>query len=227
MKIKIVSTVSVGLLLATSLFSFASAKEDGTVRVATGTKVEIKGNATSSDEKTNSNQLSTSTKDEDNNGNDENNESNDNNSTTSVERNDNGKMNASLHRSTVASFVQSLHKIADSEGGIGDRVREIARAQNDSLATTTDAMKKVEERGAFRTFLFGADYKNLRIIQSELASTTNNIIQLTTLLNQTMSTASRNELTAQIQILQNEQLKLSAYITAHENLFSLFGWLNK
>lgn len=231
MKTKIVSMISVGFLLTTSLFSFASAEEDGTLRVVTGTKVEIKRNATSSDERTDTNRRSTSTEFENDDNDDDydydDNNSNDNNGTTSIGKDDDGEINASFHLSSVASFVQSLNKIAEREGGIGDRVRVIARAQNDSLASTTEAMVKVEERGSFRKFLFGPDYKNLGIIRSELASTTNNIAQLTSLLSQTMSNTSRVELTAQIQALKNEQLKMNAYITAHEEMFSLFGWFNK
>lgn len=157
------------------------------------------------------------------------------NATSTLVRNNNasttgnaqGKFTSETHRSVVANFVHSLIKVADREGGIGAEVREIAKSQNDSATTTTSAMVKVERKGSFRTFLFGSDYKNLGVIRSEIATTTNNIARLKLLLDKATTTTDRAELNIQIQALETELSKINAFITARENRFSLFGWFNK
>lgn len=54
---------------------------------------------------------------------------------------------------------------------------------------------------SLQTFFFGSDYKNLGVIRSELATTTNNINKLKSLLDQTINDADRAELNTQIQSL--------------------------
>lgn len=157
------------------------------------------------------------------------------NTTSTAARNDNasttanvqGQLMSETHRSVVATFVQSLLNVADREGGIGNQVREIAKAQNDSATTTVAAMAKVDARGPIRTFFFGSDYKNLGVIRNELATTNSNIARLKSLLDQTTNNADRAELNTQIQALEAEQTQVDAYVTAHENTFSLFGWFTK
>lgn len=131
------------------------------------------------------------------------------------------------HRSVVALFVKSLLSVADREGGIGGDVRTVAQSQNDAASTTATAMAKVEERGSIRTFLFGSDYRNLGVIRSALATTSANISHLKALLGRAENTADSAELTLQIKALESEQAKVSAYVTAHEDAFSLFGWATK
>lgn len=142
------------------------------------------------------------------------------NATSTNEKNDNEK-------SVVSTFVQALLNVADREGGIGEEVRDIANKQNDSSTTTVKAMVKVDERGSIKELFFGSDYKNLGVIRSELATTTNNIARLKSLVDQTNNAADRAELNIQIQSLEAEQAKTEAYVTDHENIFSFFGWFTK
>lgn len=139
----------------------------------------------------------------------------------------NGKLMSETHRSVVATFVQSLLEVADREGGIGTQVRTVAQSQNDSASTTATAMTKVEERGSFHTFISGSDYKNLGVIRREMATTTENIAKLKTLLTQTTSDADRAELNVQIKAIEDEQMKVEAYVKENEDKFSLFGWFNR
>jgi len=147
-----------------------------------------------------------------------------NSSTTSETH---GSQMSETHRSVVASFVHSLLNVADREGGIGSQVRVVAQSQNESASTTAEAMVKVESRGALHTFLVGSDYKNLGVIRNEVASTTANLLKLKTLLSQATNDADKAELNAQITALETEQSTVEAYVSVHENAFSLFGWLNK
>lgn len=141
--------------------------------------------------------------------------------------NNNGQSSSEAHRSSVATFVKSLLGVADREGGIGAQVSAVAKSQNESGSTTVHAMQKVEGRGSIRTFLFGDDYKSIGVIRSEMATTTKNIAKLQALLEQTTNDADRMTITAQIEVLRTEQLKLEAFIKAHESSFSLFGWFTR
>lgn len=132
------------------------------------------------------------------------------------------------HRSKVAEFVKSLLEVADREhGGIGDEVRVVARTQGESASTTVDAMDEVDHRSPIMTFLIGSDYKNLGVIRSEVATTQNSIDQLKNLADKTQNAADKAALMTQINILQDSNTKLDAYVQAHEQVFSLFGWFVK
>lgn len=129
--------------------------------------------------------------------------------------------------SVVSAFVKSLLSVADREGGIGAQVRAVAQSQNDSASTTAAAKAKVESRGSVRTFLAGSDYKNLKVIRNEIATTTANIARLKDLRDQAVDAAVRAELSVQIQALEAELATVNAFVEAREEAFSIFGWFSK
>lgn len=129
------------------------------------------------------------------------------------------------HRSEVASAVRKLLEVADRQGGIGAEVREIAREQNESEATTTKAVKEVEDRGGFKIFLVGSDYKNIGAIRSELASTDKRIERLQAAADKLPAGADKDELEEQINTLKDSQADLKEFIEDNEDKFSLFGWM--
>jgi len=137
-----------------------------------------------------------------------------------------GKINADEHRSAVANFVQGLLKTANTtEGGIGQQVRIIAQQQNQSVSTTIQAMEKVQTRSKVKTFLFGSDYKNLGALRSEMVQTRNRLEQLNRLMENVQNEGDKTELQNQIQILEQEQVKIESFIKTQEGKFSLFGWM--
>ena len=136
-------------------------------------------------------------------------------------------LSSELHRSTVSKFVENLLGIADREEGIGEDVRVIAREQNDSSTVIVGAMESIEKRGFIKTLSFGDDYKNLGIIRSELANTTNQIDRLKALASRTTNSTDKTELFNQINILENNQVELNKFIKDHEDSFSFFGWFLK
>ena len=138
-----------------------------------------------------------------------------------------GQINAEQHRSAVANFVQSVLKVADREGGIGEQVRVIARQQNESATTTIQAMEKVQTRNKVKTFLLGSDYKNLGALRSELVQTNNRLEKLNSLMEKVKYKGDKTELQNQIQTLEQEQTKIEAFVKSQEGKFSLFGWLVK
>ena len=138
-----------------------------------------------------------------------------------------GQANAEQHRSTVANFVQSLQRVADKEAGIGEQVRAIAQQQNQSATTTIQAMEKVQTRNRVKTFFVGTDYKNLGALRSEMVQTRNRLEQLERLMENVQNEEDRTGLQNQIQILEQEQIRIENFIKAEEGRFSLFGWLVK
>ncbi len=131
-------------------------------------------------------------------------------------------------RSAVAIFVQHLLSIANREGGIGSEVRVIAKEQSSSSSSTVEAIAKVESRGGFMAFLFGTDYKNIGVIRSELANTDKRIARLSAIASSaSISAQTKVELNAQITALKAAEVKLDAFVNAHENQFSVFGWFVK
>ncbi|MBA3732784.1 hypothetical protein H0W91_00175 [Patescibacteria group bacterium] len=133
----------------------------------------------------------------------------------------------STHRSAVSVFVKGLLAVAGREGGIGSQVRVIAQEQNDSASTTVEAMSKIEERSAFKTFLIGTDFKNTALLRSELVKTGNRINKLKVLSKQKIKAESKVELETEIKVMENDEARIETFVDSNENEFSLFGWVAK
>ena len=135
---------------------------------------------------------------------------------------------AEAHRSTVASFVKNLLEVADrNKTGIGEQVRVVAIEENEAKDKVAEAVKTVDSRNWLKTFLVGADYKNIGMIRSEMVKTQSRIDQLSRLL-KTMSTSTGSVTTSeQINLLTQEQTKLENFLKTNESKFSLFGWFAK
>ncbi len=129
------------------------------------------------------------------------------------------------YRSEVANAVKKLLEVANRQGGIGAEVREIAREQEESAATTTEAIKEIEDRGGFKTFLIGSDYKNIGKIRSELANTEKRIERLEAAVGKLPAGADKTELENQITALKQAQADLNEFVEENEDKFSLFGWM--
>lgn len=131
------------------------------------------------------------------------------------------------HRSVVASFVQTLWNSSVRLNGIGDKVREVAQEQSSSSEKVSNIIDTVNSRNALKTFLIGSDYKNLGVLRSAIASTTNNLNQLNKELDKIATTSDKTAITNEINSLQAEQVILNDFVKNNENKFSLFGWFVK
>jgi len=132
------------------------------------------------------------------------------------------------HRSTVATFVQSLLNVADNEkGGIGEQVRVIAQQQQQDQEKTADQIESIQKRNKIKTFLIGTDYKNVGALRSEMVQVRNRINQLSRLADQAKTPQDKATLEAQIQSMQQEAADIDAFLKANESKFSLFGWAVK
>lgn len=137
-----------------------------------------------------------------------------------------GQERSAERRSAVANFIQRLKDVADKEeGGLGEQVRAIARQQEESNQTSAVAMVNVQAKGKIRTFLFGSDYKNLGKMRREVVQTRNRLTQLNGVLANLESDEDKAEIQSQIEILEQEQVKIDNFIQTKESQMSLFGWV--
>jgi hypothetical protein len=131
------------------------------------------------------------------------------------------------HRSTISNAVQGILGVADREKGVGEDIKVIAKAQDESKSTVANAIDKVKNRSKVKTFLIGTDYKNIGQLRSEMVKTTNQIDQLKKLMDKMTSEGNKTDIQKEIQALEQEQQKISDFINANESKFSLFGWFVK
>ena len=129
------------------------------------------------------------------------------------------------HRSAVAAFVAELHRIASSTpGGIGEKVREVARQQNDDNQDVSDKLSKVEKRGSFLRFFIGTDQDSLEVL-IEAASTTQAHIDELEKIKLEASASVQASLEKEIKTLTKELERIQKVTDKNKDVFSLFGWL--
>lgn len=153
---------------------------------------------------------------------------NENKTNTNENRGNGNQLKGDEHRSAVATFVQSLLDAANKDNsGIGEEVKAVAKAQNDTKEQESEAIDKINARSKVKTFFLGTDYKNTGMLRSQTVKTQNQIDQLNALLAKTTSADTKIALQAQISALTLEQQKINDFIKANESKFSLFGWFVK
>ena len=131
------------------------------------------------------------------------------------------------HRSDVAEAVLKLLELAGKDRNIGEEIREIAKEESESSERADEAIKTLETRGKFKTFLFGTDYKNIGALRSEMVRSDNNIDRLSKAKERVLDPAVKAELDVQIAALQKANDDAESFIKANEDKFSVFGWLVK
>jgi hypothetical protein len=131
------------------------------------------------------------------------------------------------HRSVISSFVQTLWNSSSRLNGIGDKIREIAQEQSISGDKVSNTIDIINNRSSLKTFLIGTDYKNLGVLRSSIASTTNNLNQLNRELDKLATTSDKTVVINEIKLLEAEQVKLNDFVKNNESKFSLFGWFVK
>lgn len=142
-------------------------------------------------------------------------------------KSDKGKEISEQHKSNVANVVKDLTDLADKDTNIGEDVRAVAKEQETSNEHATEAMKAIEARGGFKTFLIGTDYKNIGALRSEVVTTQNSIDRLTKAMDRATDDFVKAELDTQIKALQETNTNATNFINTNESKFSLFGWFVK
>ncbi len=132
---------------------------------------------------------------------------------------------AKEYKNTVAQFVHSLSDLADKEGGIGQQVKVVAQAQNDSQTEVDSAITAVDDRSGFLKFLIGPNYGQLNNIKTEISANENRIQVLTRLMGQIQDANAKTVLQDQVNNLQQQNTQLQNFVNTNESKASIFGWL--
>jgi hypothetical protein len=133
------------------------------------------------------------------------------------------------HRSTVAQSVMELLSASRNlqtgeDRGIGDRVRLIAKAQNDSRKKVAASLEQIEAKNGVAEFLFGPDFGEIENVKNEIGANDKRVNQLTEAEAEIGDVAVKNQVDQQLQVLQKENENLKAEVEKAENVTSLFGW---
>lgn len=136
---------------------------------------------------------------------------------------------ANEHRSAVANFVQGLLDVADRQelGGIGEKVREIARQQNASEDKVTPNLEKVKNKNKIRKFLFGTDFRKTKEIKKEMQEAQKRLRELERIKADVENSEDKAAIEEQIKNFQDNINQVLKEVQAEEESFSLFGWIKK
>lgn len=145
---------------------------------------------------------------------------------TSTKRGKGDEMSAQ-RRSIVANAVKELLSVSDRVGGIGEQVREIARAQNQNQEKIEAGLEEVQSRGGFSKFFIGPKYNEIEKTKTLLNQNQEQITKLVELKNQLKNKEDLQDTEEQIKVLEKVNLEVKDLLSKSEKGFSLFGWLFK
>lgn len=130
------------------------------------------------------------------------------------------------HAGEVSVAVHALLASRDLlDGGIGQKVSEIAKSMNDSVASTTSVEAGIQSRGLFSKILFGGDKRSAEAIAAQVEQNKTRLETLAGLLAEASTTEEvRATLDAQVQAMQAEQDRLKSVAEKQSKLWGLFSW---
>ena len=132
---------------------------------------------------------------------------------------------AKEYKNEVAQFVHNLKTIGELEGGIGQQVRVVAQAQNDSEVEVEESIADINDRSEFVKFIIGPKYGSIAEMGDVITENQARIKSLTDLMNQVTDPTIRLALQDQITILSQQNANLQSFVSESESGFSLLGWL--
>lgn len=130
-------------------------------------------------------------------------------------------------RSRVANAVHEMLAVADRTGGLGEQIREIAKAHEQDAEEAEDALEEAEERGALAKFFIGPNYKKLNFVEEKLEEHNKRFSELDQLRAKLSSKLDSTLLETQLEAMEQVRSELRESLTEAKKGFSLFGWLNR
>ncbi len=131
----------------------------------------------------------------------------------------------SAHMSEVAKKVEELLTTRTTIGGIGDKVREVAREQNQAQGQIEQQLNLVETRRGWLKKLIGPDYKAVNNLRQQLEQNQVRIRQLTQLATEVTNQGDKTLIQGLGTVLEQQNTALQDRIQVEEQTTSLFGWL--
>ena len=129
------------------------------------------------------------------------------------------------HEGGMSVAVHAFLAAKDLLGKVGPEVSQVAKEINQSLATTSSAEAQIQTRGFWSTLFFGGDAKAATAINQAVTQNQLRIQALSKLLAQASTSASISAtLDAQVQAMQQEQVRLQALAKQQASLWGIFSW---
>ena len=128
-------------------------------------------------------------------------------------------------RSSVAQQVQKILSEEPASGGIGEQVREVARAQGVSQENIEKHLSKVEERSEILKSIFGSNSKSLNALKKEMEQNRVRVQQLEQLKLKLTNQGEITNVQEMITLMQEEQVALQDKVTLEESNVGFFGRL--
>lgn len=129
-------------------------------------------------------------------------------------------------KSQVAIAVQAMLQIADRDIGIGQQVRIIAQNQNQNQIKLEKNVEKIQSRGGFAKFFIGPNYGEIKDAEKTLEQNKEQIRQMNQIRTQLSNEGDQQQLAEQIKVLEQYNQEIESLLSAAQDGFSLFGWLN-
>jgi len=136
-----------------------------------------------------------------------------------------GSAVAEQRKSKVASAVQEILQVANRNGGIGQQVKTIAQTQTQNQEKLETSLRKVQSRSGFFKFFIGANYGEISNAKKILEQNKEQIKQLNQVKNQLVNQGDAQNLTQQIQTLEQANLEIENSLGTAQKGFSLLGWM--
>lgn len=125
----------------------------------------------------------------------------------------------------------AVHTLLASEnltGGIGQNVSEIAKEFNNSVQVTIRAQERIQNKNKLVRYLFGGNEQAADEIQQEVEQNQQRIQELEELLDKCdCDQEIKTILQEQIQLMEQEQIKLNEMAKNEKSYKGIFGWIWK
>jgi len=127
--------------------------------------------------------------------------------------------------SNVATQVEELLANKTMQGGIGERVKQIATEQKQAQEQVQSHLNQIENRQSFMKSLIGPDYKALKSMEDEVEANQLRIEKLMELKTQLTNQSEIEMIEATIQALTEQNTQLQETVIGETQSKSMFGWL--
>lgn len=134
---------------------------------------------------------------------------------------------AGSRSSEVAKAVEGMLTVANrlEDPTIGERIREIAKGQNEAEDRVNEIIDDVQQRSAVAKFFIGANFGQIKEAKKIMEQNQARVRELQQTMLQLNNEADQSELQNQISTLTLQNLNLANQLQEEGKGFSLLGWL--
>ena len=154
-------------------------------------------------------------------------ENGDDNYNKSLQSQNVGSDSASVQYYLLGDVASNILVLSQQEGIYNRELEKLAKQQAENNSQLQDSKKQIEKRNKMEVFIYGPNFKALKII-SELENQSNEMLnKLNSIAEKIDNIEIQSSIKQQASILKKDNQGLRKYIDDKEDVFSLFGWLIK